>query len=72
MCIWTLTVRYSLRNVIHYSLRRQVKVAELYHNGISFVKNSGQKQGNLGFLVLYFQESLVSLFGKLNDIAGMV
>lgn len=68
LCIWTLTVWYSLRNVIHYSLPRQVAVVELYHNGISYVKNPGQNKASSFF----FQESPTRLFIKLNVMAEML
>lgn len=63
-------VRYSLRNVIHYSLLRHAAPVELYHNGISYVKNSEQVQGHKGFLVLYLLECELSLSWKPNVTAA--
>lgn len=67
-----LTLRYVLWNVIYYGLPKQVSVVELCHNGISYVKNSGQKQEHRGFLVVYYLESRVRLFWKLNVKADMM
>lgn len=73
MSIWTLTARYSSRNVMYYSLHIQVAVVEPYHNGICYVRNSGQNLGHLVFLFLYFIESQVILiFRKLNIRTEMV